>query len=203
MRSTRALAVAVAGVLALASAGCGILDGDANPASPGTPASPGATSGDGSQATPALPTPGQKPPAGFPEPEQYAQQLFDATNAARTAAGLEPLVWSQCAADQAAERAAATLPKGVLEHAPLTPGCGDHTAAGENLAHSTGMPAQVVEAWLGSPGHAANVLSPDFTELGIACLASDIDDPAAPAASQERIGGMLCSQVFEGYYSGE
>lgn len=211
-RARSAVVVAVAGALAIASAGCGILEGDANPASPGTPAIPGATASEGPQATPAaalptpaaaLPTPGQQPPAGFPAPDDYAKQLFHATNTARAEAGLDPLDWSQCAADQAAERAAVTLPKGVLEHAPLTPACGDHSAAGENLVHSTGMPTHVVEAWLGSPGHAANILSPDFTELGVACLASDIDYPAAPALTPQRTGGMLCSQVFEGYYSGE
>ena len=31
-------------------------------------------------------------------------------------------------------------------------------------------PNGVVEAWLGSPGHRQNLLSPTVTELGVACV---------------------------------
>lgn len=39
---------------------------------------------------------------------------------------------------------------------------------GENIAGGQGSPALVVAGWLASPGHCANMLSADFTEMGAA-----------------------------------
>ena len=41
-------------------------------------------------------------------------------------------------------------------------------AIGENIAAGQGSPQQVVVGWLASPGHCANILSPDFGEMGAA-----------------------------------
>ena len=38
---------------------------------------------------------------------------------------------------------------------------------GENVAYGYTTPAGVVTGWLGSPGHCANIMNPDFTELGV------------------------------------
>lgn len=42
-----------------------------------------------------------------------------------------------------------------------------YQAAGENIAAGFTTPESVVEAWMGSSGHRANILSSDFTEVGI------------------------------------
>ena len=39
---------------------------------------------------------------------------------------------------------------------------------GENIAAGQGEPADVVAGWLASPGHCANIMSPDFAEMGAA-----------------------------------
>lgn len=39
--------------------------------------------------------------------------------------------------------------------------------AGENIAAGQPTPQEVVDGWLDSPGHCANILSPDFTEIGV------------------------------------
>ncbi len=39
---------------------------------------------------------------------------------------------------------------------------------GENIAAGQGSPEQVVAGWLASPGHCANIMSPDFDEMGAA-----------------------------------
>jgi uncharacterized protein YkwD len=39
---------------------------------------------------------------------------------------------------------------------------------GENIAAGLGEPAAVVAGWLASPGHCANIMSPDFAEMGAA-----------------------------------
>jgi uncharacterized protein YkwD len=40
-------------------------------------------------------------------------------------------------------------------------------AIGENIAFGQTSVDEVVETWLESPGHRKNILSPNFTELGI------------------------------------
>lgn len=39
---------------------------------------------------------------------------------------------------------------------------------GENIAAALDTPRKVVDAWLASPGHCANLMSPQFSELGVA-----------------------------------
>lgn len=41
------------------------------------------------------------------------------------------------------------------------------SALGENVAWGYPTPASVVTGWLGSPGHCANIMSPNFSELGV------------------------------------
>ena len=38
---------------------------------------------------------------------------------------------------------------------------------GENLAAGQATPAQAMNDWMNSPGHRANILNADFTELGV------------------------------------
>lgn len=40
-------------------------------------------------------------------------------------------------------------------------------AAGENIAQGQATPQVVVTAWMNSPGHRANILSTNFTEIGV------------------------------------
>lgn len=46
------------------------------------------------------------------------------------------------------------------------------SAAGENIAMGQQSPAQVMNAWMNSPGHRNNILSPSFTQIGVG-LAKD------------------------------
>lgn len=46
-------------------------------------------------------------------------------------------------------------------------------AAGENIAAGQHSVDQVVAEWLASPGHCANIMEPDFTEIGVACVRND------------------------------
>ena len=41
------------------------------------------------------------------------------------------------------------------------------SAAGENIASGQKTPAEVVAAWMNSPGHRANILSPTYNQLGV------------------------------------
>lgn len=125
-------------------------------------------------------------------PEEYAAALFDGTNLARTAEGQPALAPSVCAQEQGALRAQALDDAGEeLVHAPLAPviaACPPASTAGENLSRASLGPDAVVDAWMQSPGHRENILTPEFTELGIACVVSG-------GAGDEQ---MLCAQIFLG-----
>ncbi|HHX18255.1 MAG TPA: SafA/ExsA family spore coat assembly protein [Clostridium sp.] len=41
------------------------------------------------------------------------------------------------------------------------------SAAGENIAMGQRTPSEVMNAWMGSPGHRNNILSPSYTEIGV------------------------------------
>ncbi|WP_019503845.1 CAP domain-containing protein [Pleurocapsa sp. PCC 7319] len=42
-----------------------------------------------------------------------------------------------------------------------------YSALGENVAGGQKTPSQVVKAWMNSPGHRRNILSPKYTEIGV------------------------------------
>jgi uncharacterized YkwD family protein/spore coat assembly protein SafA len=46
------------------------------------------------------------------------------------------------------------------------------SAAGENIAMGQRTPAEVVTAWMNSPGHRANILSPSYNQLGVGLATS-------------------------------
>lgn len=124
--------------------------------------------------------------AASPDPTTYATALTAATSSARQAAGPEPLAPSDCATAAAQDRAEALAGGAKLTHAPLAgviETCGVTTAA-ENLSRASAPASDVVDAWMESPGHRANILDPTLTEIGIAC----VEDGDA----------MLCSAVFLG-----
>ncbi|MDP4183104.1 MAG: CAP domain-containing protein [Bacillota bacterium] len=41
------------------------------------------------------------------------------------------------------------------------------SAAGENIAYGQRTPAEVMNAWMNSPGHRANILNPSYTNIGV------------------------------------
>ncbi len=50
--------------------------------------------------------------------------------------------------------------------------------AGENVAAGADNAAEVVAGWLSSPGHCANIMRPQFTEMGVAFAINQHDDYA-------------------------
>ncbi|MEE6283185.1 CAP domain-containing protein [Georgenia sp. MJ170] len=164
-RAGRAVLVTAASLLVLA--GCAAEPGPGPTAEPSTAAT--------------------APPASSPAADEYAVELVALTNDVRRDEGLEELAPSECAREAALERAAALVGAEELEHAPLGPvleRCAPQTTAAENLVNSAATPAEVTDAWLGSPGHRANIVDPALTEIGIGC----VEDDAA----------LLCAQIFLG-----
>jgi uncharacterized protein YkwD len=120
------------------------------------------------------------------DPTGYATDLADATHAARDDEGLPTLESSSCARTAATARATALVGVAELTHAPMDAvlaGC-DVGSAGENLSRSASPADAVVDAWMGSSGHRANILDTTWTHMGVACVADG--------------DALLCSQVFLG-----
>lgn len=41
---------------------------------------------------------------------------------------------------------------------------------GENIAAGYDTVSAVMDGWLASPGHCANLMNPNFTQIGVACI---------------------------------
>ena len=57
----------------------------------------------------------------------------------------------------------------------------DDYVVGENIAWGDAplsTPRSIVDAWMNSPGHRANVLSPEYAEIGIGIALGTPQDPA-------------------------
>ncbi|WP_062521745.1 CAP domain-containing protein [Demequina silvatica] len=130
--------------------------------------------------------------AGPTPPEDLARELFDVSNDARVEAGLTPLKWNECLASKAAERAEPFATDPDLEHDVLVSTCHEGAKAGENLSRTDVSAEEVVELWMGSAGHRANILDADFTIGAVACVEAD------PLPDGGDSGMRACSQLFEG-----
>jgi len=137
-------------------------------------------------------------PVDWGSPADYAQELFAKTNEQRVDQGLAELAWSECLEAKALPRALTTLPTDALTHEPLAATCDPGAKSGENLTRGPYPADNVVERWMGSEGHRANILDPEFTTSGIACVAMSFTDPTREAADGEERAGYACSQLFEG-----
>ncbi len=113
-----------------------------------------------------------------------AAALVRETNDARADQGAPPLSWNQRLADAAQAKALHLFDKQYFDHIGpdgTTPWTFFRSAgyayqsAGENLAIDFMNPLQAVPAWLASPSHRANMLDPEFSEIGIAIVEGTMD----------------------------
>jgi uncharacterized protein YkwD len=102
-------------------------------------------------------------------------------------AAAPPLRWNEALADAALAHSLDMAARNYFSH---TDPAGNSVAqravragyrwrhVGENIAAGLGEPAKVVAGWLASPGHCANIMAPDFAEMGAAYAinpGSDLD----------------------------
>lgn len=128
-----------------------------------------------------VPAPIETPPAVVPQPASpEAQQLLDAHNALRSRAGLPPLSLDS-ALQQAAERHAAWMARtGRMSHAgengsdfwQRSRAAGyQGQGGGENIAMGYSSIPAVMQGWMTSRGHRANILRREFRHVGAASAA--------------------------------
>lgn len=117
------------------------------------------------------------PPPDSGDPE-WIQQVIERVNAERAGQGLNPLVSNNLLAQAAAGHAERMAELGFFDHidpynqtAPWdrAEAVGyDYVCIAENIAAGQPTPEMVMDGWMKSPGHRANILSPDVTEIGVA-----------------------------------
>jgi len=107
---------------------------------------------------------------------QAAQQVIDLTNEQRKQNGLPALQADTKLSGVAQKKSEDMRQNGYFSHTSPTYGSPfdmmrDHgvtyKTAGENIAQGQPTPQEVVQAWMDSPGHRKNILSPDFTHIGV------------------------------------
>ncbi|MEU6673524.1 CAP domain-containing protein [Streptomyces sp. NPDC046925] len=107
---------------------------------------------------------------------EWGNSVLRLTNAERTAAGLGPLspdpLLTVAAQNHSADMIARafyahTSPDGGQPWDRASAAGSTHRSIGENIACGQRTPAEVVDGWMNSPGHRANILKPSFTHLGV------------------------------------
>lgn len=107
--------------------------------------------------------------------EDYRQEVLNLVNAERAKYGLQPLVMGDAkltaAAQQRAEEIATVnshvRPNGTKWYTVLSEYGVTDAAAGENAAWGSVSPEEVVNAWMNSEGHRANILDPEARAMGV------------------------------------
>lgn len=120
-------------------------------------------------AAPAVATTPVPTPATVVAAATCSDDVLTCVNEARASNGLAPLTADatlNSASQSCAERLAA---EGSLTHSSPTSG---FTTWGENIASGYPSAVDVFAGWMGSDGHRANILSPNYTVMGIGYVAS-------------------------------
>lgn len=104
----------------------------------------------------------------------YASQVVALVNAERAKYGLSALKVdsrvqqaAQVRAKETVQSFSHTRPNGSSFSTALTEAGVSYTRSGENIAYGQSTPQQVVQAWMNSPGHRANILNENFTTIGV------------------------------------
>ena len=104
----------------------------------------------------------------------FAEQVVELVNQERTKAGLNAVTLDKTIASAALVRAkeietsfSHTRPNGSKFSTALTEQGVTFKGAGENIAWGQKSPEAVMQAWMNSEGHRANILNKNFTKIGV------------------------------------
>lgn len=110
----------------------------------------------------------------------YEQEVVDLVNEIRAQYGLQALEISETLCDGARLKSQDMRDNGYFDHTSPTYGTPfemmralgiSYSAAGENIAMGQSTPEAVVNAWMNSEGHRANILSTSYTQIGVGYVA--------------------------------
>ena len=112
---------------------------------------------------------------------EFEQQVVDLTNAEREKHGLAPFQIDETLSKVARVKSQDMADNNYFSHQSPTYGSPfemmqqfgvTYRAAGENIAKGQRSPEQVVNAWMNSEGHRANILNANFTHIGVGHVAN-------------------------------
>ncbi|MDO4304039.1 MAG: CAP domain-containing protein, partial [Bacillota bacterium] len=128
-------------------------------------------------------TPEEQPPVTSPDDDTeasegevhpYVLRIVELVNEERAKAGLNPVTLDMAAATAAKVRAqeivssfSHTRPNGSSFATALKEQGVSYRTAGENIAWGQRSPEAVMEGWMNSSGHRANILKESFTHIGV------------------------------------
>lgn len=107
---------------------------------------------------------------------QEASEVIRLVNVERSKNGLAPLKANAELSKVATVKAQDMIDKNYFSHTSPTYGSPfdmmkkfgiNYTAAGENIAYGQKTPDEVMNGWMNSSGHRANILNSNFTEIGV------------------------------------
>ncbi|MFX3623053.1 MAG: CAP domain-containing protein [Ectobacillus sp.] len=142
------------------------------PATPGTTPNPADTTEQ--PATPNTTSP--TPETANVSADSMLMEVVRLTNEQRRRNGLSDLTVDITLANVAQTKAVDMANKGYFSHTSPTYGSPftmmksfgvTYTAAGENIAKGQRSAQQVVDDWMNSPGHRANILNANYTHIGV------------------------------------
>ena len=106
--------------------------------------------------------------------DAFANEVVRLVNEERAKAGLPALTVDRGAASAAQVRAkeiersfSHTRPDGSSFNSALTEAGVNFRGAGENIAYGQNSPEKVMEGWMNSSGHRANILNSSYTTIGV------------------------------------
>ncbi len=119
-------------------------------------------------------TPAGNTPAPTDTNSSVANQVLGLINAERTKNGLSPLTMNanaqkaaQLRANEIVQQFSHTRPNGQSCFTALQQFNASYSTAGENIAYGQPDAKTVVNRWMNSPGHRANILNGNFKQTGI------------------------------------
>ncbi|MFA5634700.1 MAG: CAP domain-containing protein [Anaerovoracaceae bacterium] len=139
------------------------------------PAAPVAAQKPVAPATPAVEKPAA-PAESNSATGSHEAQVVELVNKERAAQGLSALKFNAELSKVAEAKAADLRDKNYFSHTSPTYGSPfdmmksfgiRYTAAGENIAKGYMNPTSVMNGWMNSPGHKANIMNGNFTEIGV------------------------------------
>jgi len=105
--------------------------------------------------------------------EEYAQEVVRIVNEERAKEGLAPLIAdsdlfaaAQIRAEELPKKFSHNRPNGTLFNSVLKKFSIEYTTCAENIACGQNSPQKVMQSWMRSPGHCANILG-NYTKIGV------------------------------------
>lgn len=120
--------------------------------------------------------PASSAPAASGSYSSFQNQVVQLVNQERTSRGLKALAVDSALTKTATLKSQDMAKLGYFDHNSPTYGSPfdmmkqfgiTYRAAGENIAYGQTSPAQVMQGWMNSEGHRANILSTSYTKIGV------------------------------------